>query len=97
MDKKLAPPANIKERNQWSIRDFATRQLTRDIQGTKLQALYKLIQMKGEPIKSEDAKLNGVMALRFSERELIAIKKTPIKPDSFYPCMMQTYILTLLI
>lgn len=84
---------NIKEANYWSIYDFAMSRNRPEMQGNKLRALFKLIELKGEPIQTNDEKLQGVKALQISEREYIAMQRTPIK-DSFYPCVLRTYLLT---
>lgn len=84
---------NIKESNYYCIKDFFTNQSRPEMQGNKLKALFKLIQKKGEPIQTEDKSLQGVKALKISDSEFIAIKKTPIN-GNFYPCMIKTYLLT---
>jgi inosine/xanthosine triphosphate pyrophosphatase family protein len=84
---------HIKEQNKIDINLFAFGGQPPKMQGTKLHALYKLIQSKGEPIISDDAKLNGVKALLFKPGEYVAIIHTPIK-ETFYPCMLKTILLT---
>jgi hypothetical protein len=87
---------NIKEANYWAIYDFANGRNRPEMQGTKLQALFKLIQKKGEEITTQDTKLNGIKALQISGSEFIAITRTPVTKQSFYPCMLKTYLLTTL-
>lgn len=84
---------NIKKANYWSIYDFAMSRNRPEMQGNKLRALFKLIELKGEPIQTNYEKLKGVKALQISENEYIAIKRTAIN-GSFYPCKLETYILT---
>jgi len=82
--------ANIKESNIWAIRDFSMRNEQKRLQGNKLIALYRLIQKKGEPIKTNDINLKGVKALEFSKGEYVAMIHTPIKKGFFYPCKLKT-------
>lgn len=87
--------ANIKEQNYWMIKDFAIDRSRRpEMQGNKLISLYRLIQIKGEPIKSNDEKINGVKALQISENEYIGMIKTSFKKDCFFPCKLKTILLT---
>jgi hypothetical protein len=90
---KLIAQPKIKESNYWFIYDFAMGRRRIEMQGTKLQALYKLIQKRGEKIETEYKDLKGVMALEIKTGEWIAIKRTSVR-DSFYPCTMKTFILT---
>jgi len=90
---KLIQPPNIKESNYWCIYDFAMGRPRPDMQGTKLQALFKLIQTKGEVVTTENKDLNGMKALEIKPGEWVAIKRTAIR-DSFYPCTLRTFILT---
>lgn len=90
---KLINPPNIKEANYWCISDFAKGYRRPEMQGTKLQALFKLIQTKGEVVTTENKDLNGMKALEIKPGEWVAIKRTAIR-DSFYPCTLRTFILT---
>ena len=74
----------LKPKNRWLINQFAKGD-TAKIQSTKLRALYRLIQLHGEPIEAEGV-LNGIMALEFAPNEYVAIRHTPVKKDEFYPC-----------
>jgi hypothetical protein len=83
--------AIVNERNKWAIHDFSVLNQQQRITGTKLQALYKLIQKKGEPIKAEGNELiNGVKALEYDKGCFVAMIHTPIKKASFFPCMLKT-------
>lgn len=85
--------ANIKPQNYYRIKDFAEGRHRSDMQGTSVEALYRLIQKKGEPIESEDVKIKGVKALQISENEYVAIKRAgPL--HSFFPCSLRTITLT---
>lgn len=83
----------IKEQNYWCIKDFAMSRNRPEMQGTKLKALFRLIEKRGEPIDTKDSKLNGLKALQIGEGEWVAMKRTAIQ-DSFFPCMLKTYLLT---
>jgi hypothetical protein len=80
---------NIKSANCHAIKNFATDSSV--IQGTKLNALYLLIQKKGEVMNTEDKKLNGVKCLEFNPGEYVAMIHTPCKKGFFFPCMLKTY------
>ena len=86
---------HLKEQNKKDINSFAFGGQPPKMQGTKLQALYNLIQKKGEPIESDDENLNGVKALKISESEYVGMIHTPVKA-TFYPCKLKTIILTTL-
>jgi hypothetical protein len=97
------PPPKIKEANYWSIYDFAMSRNRPEMQGNKLKALFKLIEKRGEPIETKETNLNGLKALEIKPGEWVAIKRTTFgKPagqlngQPFYPCMLQTYLLTTL-
>jgi len=85
---------NIKTQNYWMIKDFAIDRSRRpEVQGDKLIAIYKLIQKRGEPIKTADKLLNGAKALEIRKGEYIAMIRTGAK-DKFYPCSLRTILLT---
>lgn len=90
---KLIKPPNIKEANYWCIYDFAIGRPRPEMQGTKLQALFKLIQTRGDAVTTENKDLNGLKALEIKPGEWVAMKRTSIR-DSFYPCTLKTFILT---
>lgn len=87
----------IKYSNYQSIKNFLINGSGNDnnIYGTKLKALFKLIETKGEPIETNEKKLQGLKALPINEGEFIAIKRIPVN-GSFYPCVLHTYLLTTL-
>lgn len=80
---------NIKEANYFAIKEFALFANYSRINGTKLHALYRLIQKKGEPIKSNDKNLAGVKCLEFDKGEYVAIIHTPFKKGCFFPCKLR--------
>lgn len=86
--------ANINNRNYWAIKDFAYNNSV--LKPFRVEALYRLIQLKGEPVKSNSKDFDGLKALRISEFEYITINHVPVYPDSFFPCMLRTTILTTL-
>lgn len=83
--------ANLKPQNQNLIRDFAIKQ--RGIDGNKLEALHRLIQIKGEPIEGLPKEWSK-KALQFSQDEFISIVHTPLRGKQFYPCKINTHYLT---
>lgn len=84
----------INNRNKWAIHDFAVLNQQERITGIKLESLYKLIQSKGEPIETKDPNLSGLKCLEYDAGQYVAIKHTPTKRNSFFPCMLKTYHLT---
>ena len=85
---------NIKESNYWAIYDFAILKDNSRIQGTKLKALHRLTQTKGEAAKSNDNKINGVNVLHYGKGQYIGFIHTPIKTGQFFPCKLQTIAMT---
>lgn len=90
----------LKYKNYKAVRSFADG-TSNGMEGDKLMALYRLIQKKGDPIKTDERNLDGIKALEFGLGEYIAIKKTSFsKPAGllnnkpFFPCMIQTFFLT---
>ena len=81
---------NIKPSNKWAIHDFALLNQQQRITGTKLEALYKLIQTKGETMRTKDEQLKGVKCLQYSSGEYVAIIHTPTQKGKFFPCMIKT-------
>ena len=83
----------IKEENRNSIKDFAAHGAGGNMQGSKLKALYSLIQKKGEAIETENIqdghKWVGVKALEFAKGEYIALKHLPVKKGCFFPCALR--------
>jgi len=90
--------ANIKQSNYHLLKDIELGgvESRRDAHGDKLTAIYRLIQKRGEPIRTTDPNLKGVKALEFGDGEYIAMKRTGYKTGSFYPCAIKTILLTIL-
>lgn len=84
----------IKESNYWAIHDFANLNQWERITGTKLQALYTLIQKKGEPMQTEEEGLNGVKVLEYAEGQYVGLIRTGFKRCGFFPCKMKCISLT---
>ena len=89
---------NIKESNYYMLKDFATDHCRRpEVQGTKLRAIYKLIQSKGEPIKSERKDLDGAKAIEIAKGEYLSMIRIAVgatRDSHFYPCAIRTILLT---
>lgn len=81
----------INERNKWAIHDFSVLNQQNRITGSKLVALYKLIQKRGEPIQSsENKEINGIKAIEYEKGCFVAMIHTPFKKGCFYPCKLKT-------
>lgn len=66
---------------------------TASIQGATLQGLYRLIQYKGEPMKTDDARYNGHKVLDIGRGEYVGIIRTG-HAERFYPCVIKCLLLT---
>lgn len=84
---------NLKFANVEKIRAFAASAQSIAMTGLSVQALYRLIQRKGEPVKSDAKHVHGLLALPIAEGEWIAIKRIAVNKN-FYPCVLHTYLLT---
>lgn len=82
----------INDSNCKTIINFVKNLDCSEMQGNKLKALFKLIDLKGEAITTEYQKLKGLKALRIKEGLFVAMKRTAIN-GNFYPCKMETYLL----
>ena len=77
---------NIKEQNYWAIHDaFLLRQDER-IQGSKLEALHRLIQRKGELLNLSKQKIKG---LHLGNGTYIAMEIEHLTKNSFFPCKIK--------
>jgi hypothetical protein len=87
---------NISPQHEALIRHFLLSDPTEEtaIQGRKLIALHRLIQMKGETIDTADPKLHGLKAYQFSQTEYIAMKHVPTTVRSFFPCVIKSHLLS---
>jgi len=67
------------------------------VQGTKLQALYTLIQKYGQTVTTNKGTevLNGAKCLEIVEGTFVAITRRAVGP-AFYPCSMQTHLMQVL-
>lgn len=79
---------HIKESNYWAIHDAFLLNDDKRVQGTKLIALDKLIQSKGEFLNLPDKQIKG---LEISKGTFIAMEVTRVKKDSFFPCKIKKY------
>jgi len=83
----------INERNKWAIHDFCQGN-THRITGTRLKALHRLVQKKGEPMQTKDEQLSGVKVLEYTSGSYVGFIHEPYKKDSFFPCKIKTIQLT---
>lgn len=82
----------IKEANLQKIIALANNDTENCLQGTQLEALYNLIQKKGDTIRSKNKKLNGLKCIKLPNNKYLAIKHIPYG-NSFYPCMTRTFLM----
>lgn len=89
--------AKIKTQNYFMLKDIGLRgiEARQEAQGDKLKAIFRLIQKRGEPIKSNDKRFHDLKALEFGPGEYIAMKRTG-PTDKFFPCAIKTILLTTL-
>jgi hypothetical protein len=87
---------HLKKSNYRQILDFAQNRATTStrIEGTKLQALAKLINKNGEVVSSDDGKFDGIKFLRISRYELVGLSITHYR-KSFFPCKIKCHLLQL--
>ena len=65
-----------------------------EISNSKIEALYKLIQLKGTPINSfTNVFIKDTKQLQISEDEYIVMIHSPSQSNSFFPCVIQTFII----
>lgn len=72
---------------------FSKNGVSDTIHGTRLKALHRLIQTKGEPIVTDgDSPINGIRAIEYSTGRHIAMEHRPVGKD-FFPCILRTHTL----
>jgi hypothetical protein len=79
---------NIKPQNYWAIHDAFVLQKDERVSGTKLIALNKLIQAKGELLNFADKQIK---ALSLGNGTFIAMDVQHYKKNSFFPCRVTKY------
>lgn len=85
---------NLKQQNINEIDRFIKNHFNTTIQGTKLQALYKLIQNKGKTVQcKENSKLNGKKVLEYKTGSYICLHRVG-STKSFFPCSISIIQLT---
>lgn len=82
----------MKQFNQTEIINFAKGEQN-SIEGLKLHGLYRLIQAKGEPMQTEEEKLNGVKVLSIGNGFYFGLIRTSFGKN-FFPCVMKSILLT---
>jgi hypothetical protein len=63
------------------------------IQGTKLEALFNLIQKKGETVTEGEKTVLNQKALEIQKGTFLMMIRTGSK-SNFFPCSIKSYILT---
>ena len=79
----------IKASNYWAIHDVALLGNWSRVQGTKLQALYHLVQRRGKVLEGpHDIKYKGIKVLEYGEGCYIGFIRTAYNKDTFFPCKL---------
>jgi hypothetical protein len=79
----------IKASNYWAIHDLALLGDWSRVQGTKLQALYHLVQCRGKVLDGpHDAKYKGIKVLEYGVGYYIGFIRTAYKAGTFFPCKL---------
>ena len=79
----------IKASNYWAIHDLALLGNWSRIQGTKLQALYHLVQCRGKVLEGpNDSRYKGIKVLEYGDGCYIGFIRTAYKADTFFPCKL---------
>ncbi len=76
----------IKASNYWAIHDLALLENWSRVQGTKLQALYHLVQCRGKVLEGpNDSRYKGIKVLEYGEGCYIGFIRTAYNKDTFFP------------
>lgn len=83
----------LNDRNYRLIYNYVYN-IKHEISNSKIEALYKLIQLKGTPINSfTNVFIKDTKQLQISEDEYIVMIHSPSQSNSFFPCVIQTFII----
>lgn len=79
----------IKASNYWAIHDLALFGNWNRVRGTKLQALYYLVQHKGKVLEGpHDSRYKGIKVLEYGNGRYIGFIRTTNNTDTFSPCKL---------
>ncbi|MER3374024.1 MAG: hypothetical protein RIM83_05245 [Allomuricauda sp.] len=79
----------IKASNYWAIHDLALSGNGNRVRGTKLQALYHLVQRRGKILDGpHDSRYKGIKVLGYGNGCYIGFIRTPYNADTFFPCTL---------
>ena len=79
----------IKASNYWAIHDLALLGNWSRVQGTKLQALYHLVQCRGKVLEGpHDIKYKGIKVLEYGDGCYIGFIRIAYKAGTFFPCKL---------
>ena len=79
----------IKTSNYCAIHDVALLGNWSRVQGTKLQALYHLVQRRGKVLEGpNDSRYKGIKVLEYGNGCYIGFIRTAYKADTFFPCKL---------
>lgn len=79
---------NIKPQNYWAIHDAFLLNEDKRVVGSKLEALNRLINSKGEVLNISDKQIK---VLNLGGGTFIAMEITHLKKNSFFPCKIKKY------
>ncbi|WP_027066310.1 hypothetical protein [Maribacter sp. Hel_I_7] len=80
----------LKKEHYWVIHDFVYRNDRNRLQGKKLEALYRLIQLKGKPLDfGTDHEFYGVKVIEYADQDFIGFIRTGISKKTFFPCKLK--------
>ena len=80
---------NLKQSNVEAVHNFAVNGATDIVREGKLNALYNLIQKRGEPIEANKSKWNGVKVIEYKKGFYFGLRHTGFKRGCFYPCKLE--------
>lgn len=79
----------IKGSNYWAIHDLALLGNWSRVQGTKLQALYHLVQYRGKVLDGpNDSRYKGIKVMDYGNGCYIGFIRTAYNTDNFFPCKL---------
>ena len=79
----------IKASNYWAIHDLALLGNWSRVQGTKLQALYHLVQCRGKVLEGpNDSRYKGIKVLEYGDGCYIGFIRIAYKAGTFFPCKL---------
>lgn len=78
----------LNQANQKDIRELINSDAP-DLEGKRVKAIYRMIQIKGRGIASNDTRFHNIKAFEFALGEFVAIKRFGNEAN-FFPCTLKT-------